>query len=136
MSENTKTTPAQENPAEGTTPLEGGNKTFSQDDVNRIVQERLAKEKAKSETTLAEKERELAAREFKLTAKEKLETQGLPVSLVEALNTSTPEAFDAALVAISQLLNDKKEQAKIPRIVAPCNGVARDPLRDAMGLKR
>ena len=53
-----------------------GEKTFTQEDVNRIVGERLAKEKAKNsgEADLAKREQELAQRELHMTAKELLST--------------------------------------------------------------
>ena len=41
-------------------------KTFTQDDVNRIVSERLAKEKVRNDTSLAEREQALAQREAEL----------------------------------------------------------------------
>ena len=53
-----------ENKTTNTNPESGaGAKTFSQDDVNRIVGERLAAEKRKGEAALAEREQQLAQRE-------------------------------------------------------------------------
>ena len=50
-----------ENKTTNTNPESGaGAKTFSQDDVNRIVGERLAAEKRKGEVALAEREQQLA----------------------------------------------------------------------------
>ena len=74
-----------------------GNKTFSQDDVNRIVQERLGKEKTKTEAELAKREQELTQREFLLSAKNTLAEKGLPAELLDALNMSSPEAFEKSL---------------------------------------
>ena len=81
-----------ENKTTNTSPESGaGAKTFSQDDVNRIVGERLAAEKRKGEVALAEREQQLAQRELLLTAKEKLSESGLPVELMDALNVSQSE---------------------------------------------
>ena len=65
------------------TPAEG--KTFTQEDVNRIIGERLAKEKEKGNSSLEQREKELAMREkFRMTARELLESQRLPLKLVDA----------------------------------------------------
>ncbi len=74
-----------------------GERTFSQDDVNRIVCERLAKERAKSESLLAEREKALEKREFILNATQQLRDTGLPETLLHSLNTNTPQDFDAAV---------------------------------------
>lgn len=89
-----------------------GAKTFSQEDVNRIVGERLAKERAKGEAALAEKEQQLAQRELLLTAKEKLTENGLPVELVDALNVSSPEALEKALSTVKTVLDKYKSEAR------------------------
>ena len=94
--------------AEGTqTGTEG--KTFTQDDVNRIVQERLAKERGKGNEELEKRVAELDLRERKLNAVEALRKNGLPDYLVEALNISTDEAFKASMDAIVKL----KEETKV-----------------------
>lgn len=89
-----------------------GEKTFSQEDVNRIVGERLAKERAKGEAALAEREQQLAQRELLLTAKEKLTENGLPVELVDALNASSPEALEKALSIVKTVMDKHKAEAR------------------------
>ena len=89
-----------------------GEKTFSQDDVNRIVGERLAKEKAKGEAVLAEREQQLAQRELLLTAKEKINEMGLPAELVDALNVSSPEALEKALSIVKTVMDKHKSEAR------------------------
>ena len=89
-----------------------GEKTFSQDDVNHIVGERLAKERAKGEAALAEKEQQLAQRELLLTAKEKINEMGLPAELVDALNMSSPEALEKALSTVKTVLDKYKSEAR------------------------
>ena len=104
-----------ENKATNTNPESGaGEKTFSQDDVNRIVGERLAAEKRKGEAALAEREQQLAQRELLLTAKEKLTESGLPVELLDALNVSSPEAMDKAITTLKGVIDKIKAEAPKP----------------------
>lgn len=91
-----------------------GEKTFSQDDVNRIVGERLAAEKRKGEAALAEREQQLAQRELLLTAKEKLTESALPVELLDALNVSSPEAMDKAITTLKGVIDKIKAEAPKP----------------------
>ena len=80
-------------------------KTFTQEDVNRIVQERLAKEKSKgnSNEELDKRAAELDLRERKLNAVTKLREKGLPDYLVDALNMNTDDDFDKAIEAILKM---------------------------------
>lgn len=75
--------------AQNTNPNENGGKTFTQEQVNAIIGERLAKEKSKADAALAEKEQQLAQRELTLTAKERLNEMDLPIELLDALNISS-----------------------------------------------
>lgn len=119
-----------------------GAKTFSQDDVNRIVGERLAKEKAKGEAALAEREQQLAQRELLLTAKEKLTENGLPVELVDALNVSSPEALEKALSIVKTVMDKHKAEArpikisgaKLAENLSHAKNTGDSSLRKAMGL--
>lgn len=104
-----------ENKTTNTNPESGaGAKTFSQDDVNRIVGERLAAEKRKGEVALAEREQQLAQRELLLTAKEKLSESGLPVELMDALNVSSPEAMEKAITTVKAVIDKIKAEAPKP----------------------
>lgn len=119
-----------------------GEKTFSQEDVNRIVGERLAKEKAKGEAVLAEREQQLAQRELLLTAKEKLTENGLPVELVDALNVSSPEALEKALSIVKTVMDKHKAEARPIKISGAkpaeslyhAKNTGDSSLRKAMGL--
>ena len=114
-----------------------GAKTFSQDDVNRIVGERLAKEKAKGEAALAEREQQL-------TAKEKLTENGLPVELVDALNVSSPEALEKALSIVKTVIDKHKAEARPIKIsgakpaesLSHAKNTGDSSLRKAMGLPK
>ena len=80
-------------------------KTFTQEQVNAIVSERLARERAKLESNIVSREQQLQHREFLLEAKETLQAKGLPASLLDALNTSSKEAFEKSLSLIDEHKN-------------------------------
>ena len=126
-----------------------GEKTFTQDDVNRIVQERLAKDREKASKELGEREQELAQREFRLNSRQKLIGKGYPETLLDALNCSSEEAFDKALGIIDGLIEErlasKKDDEKQAQLEAqrakPFTGPLKpfrtaniDPIRKAMNL--
>lgn len=87
-------------------------RTFTQEDVNRIVQERLAKEKSRSTGNTGEELDKRAAdldlRERKLMAREKLQENGLPDYLVDALNMNTDEDFQKSMEAILKMKGEAK----------------------------
>lgn len=120
-------------------------KTFTQEDVNRIVQERLAKEKAKNsgEADLAKREQELAQRELHMTAKEMLTEKGLPAQLFDALNCSDEDTMKKSIATLETVFNEykaniSKEHSK-PSGATPVGGVFRNSedmeLRRVMGLR-
>ena len=124
-------------------PEGAGETTFTQDQVNKIVSDRLAREKAKSEAALAEREQQLARRELLLTAKEKLTESGLPVELLDALNVSSPEAMEKAITTLKGMIDKIKAEAPKPFTIhgAKPAEAGRSPqmggdsqLRKAMGL--
>ena len=81
------------------TPGAKGGRTFTQDDVNRIVSERLAHEREKLQASAKDTEREkaLAAREARLDCREYLDTQGYPTALLDVLDSSDTDKFKAAV---------------------------------------
>ncbi len=84
-----------------------GEKTFTQDDVNRIVQDRLAKDRAKSSEEITKREQELLQREFRLNSRQKLIDRGYPESIMEALNCNSEKEFDKALDIIDSLIKER-----------------------------
>ena len=92
---------------------ETGEKTFTQEDVNRIIQERLAKEKAKNngDADFAKREQELVQRELHMTAKEMLSEKGLPVQLFDALNCTDKETLEKSISTIETVFNEYKANA-------------------------
>ena len=127
-----------------------GEKTFTQEDVNRIVQDRLAKEKAKNsgDADFAKREQELAQRELHMSAREKLAEKGLPGRLADVLNCADQETMEKNIGILEEIIDDVK--ANIPRgtfrgyqpgVSAPLSALrqqmeARDDasIRSAMGL--
>lgn len=129
-----------------------GERTFTQEDVNRIVGERLAKEKARGdaasaerEQQLAEREKQLANREALIELKDKLKEMGLPAELLPVLNVQDNGALDKALEALKTYCDERsKDNAEYKvweplalRKGEPINNVSPDQkLREAMRLPR
>ena len=80
-----------------------GEKTFTQEQLNAIVGERLAKERAKSEAALAEREKTLRQRELAIIAREKLEEAGLNKALCDVLRYDDEESLDKAIVQLKSI---------------------------------
>ncbi|MDL2327575.1 hypothetical protein LJC64_02815 [Ruminococcaceae bacterium OttesenSCG-928-A11] len=127
-------------PEAGSTPQEA--RTFTQEEVNRIVQERLAKERAKStpqedplaerERAIAEREKELEHREFLKEAESKLVERRIPVSTLAVLDTSSPEAFNKALEVMETAMMEYRNNNPLAPPYAEGTGTARmhEPLGD------
>lgn len=116
-------------------------RTFTQEDVNRIVQERLAKEKSKGNEDLERRARELDARERRMNAIDALRKNELPDYLVDALNMNTDEDFQKSMEAIKRLkgqTNNTEESGIIVGTGNPIGVVGKGggaDLRGAFGLK-
>lgn len=134
--------------AEGTqTGTEGvqNERTFTQDDVNRIVQERLAKEKGKGSDEIEKRMAELDKRERRMNAVDELRKNGLPDYLVDALNMDTDDAFQKSMEAIIKMKGENSESKEPqpgtvigygnPIGVVTKNGNAADDVRRAFGLR-
>lgn len=133
MSEENKTT---NNDQQMTTPTseENGGRMFTQEDVNRIVGERLAR--AKKDAGLADQEQALGAREARLDCREYLVAHNHPAELLDILDSSDVEAFKANVEKIQKLFGSvPTPQARSVTFdwTAPLagNGVTRDPIADA-----
>ena len=113
--ENLNTNTTAEGAQQGTTQSEeNGGKTFTQEDVNRIVSERLAKEKAKNNTDFIKREQDLQQRELAMRAKELLAEKELPKDLADILRYSDEESLKMAVDRIQKL---KSEELKGFRIL-------------------
>ena len=100
-----------------------GEKMFSQADVNRIVSERLAREKAKAEpAAIDERETALKAREARLDCRDYLEelskggkAASSVLGLLDILDTTDSEKFKKTVTALLELgaFNPQLEPLKI-----------------------
>ena len=120
-------------------------KTFTQEDVNRIVSERLAKEKAKYETAsktsfqdkeaeLSKREKDVALREMRATAKEILMNKKLPMELLDVVNFNSEEDMNKSI----EILNKTYSPRGAVCHYTPEGGETpySDPIRAAMGLNK
>ena len=105
---------------------QGGERLFTQDDVNRIVSERLARERQKTEPAAVDvREAELKARESRLDCRDYLEdlvkggkaASGV-AGLIDVLDTSDKEKFQKTVNALLELgaFNSQLEPLKIPPV--------------------
>lgn len=90
-------------------PEGNGGKTFTQEDVNRIVGERLAKDRAKNDADLIKREQELKQRELAMTAREILSAKGLPKDLAEILRYSDEESLNKSVDRIKELIEKETD---------------------------
>lgn len=113
-------------------------RTFTQEDVNRIIQERLERERNRSGQSLEEKEKELARRESRIACAERLAEKQYPRELLELLDTSDADRF---MESVERLAVLGLGQAGTPRAVAVTPGIEKEAyedksLREAFGLKK
>ena len=120
MSENTNTNTQQQTTP---TPEADGGKLFTQQQVNEIVRERLARERAKAEpTAIDERETALKAREARLDCRDYLEelskggkAASSVLGLLDILDTTDSEKFKQTVSALLELgaFNPQLEPLKI-----------------------
>lgn len=126
-------------------------RTFTQVDVNRIVQERLVKERERlskvfqderQNSELDERERAITIRELKADVLEKLDAAGLPRSLSGLINYENAEACENSLREVSTIFRGSlHEVLKVKaRQETPVEGVSGytkpDALRSAFGIDK
>lgn len=77
---------------------QGSERTFTQEEVNRIVADRLARERAKAEPSPAdEREQALKAREARLDCREYLDSKNYPAEFLDVLDSSDTAKFKTAV---------------------------------------
>lgn len=118
----------------------GTERTFTQEDVNRIVQDRLAKEKSKGNEELERRTAELDRREKRIQAGEILQQKGLPGELIDLVNLDSDDSFEKTLKLLEKTYKSHSaEQRKGPSGVTPATGTSpgsgTDSIRRAMGLQ-
>ena len=72
-------------------------KTFTQEDVNRIVSERLARAKNAANGSGSDREQELDRRERQLDARERLADAGIPKDLLPLVDCSSKEKMESSI---------------------------------------
>lgn len=92
-----------------------GEKTFTQDEVNRIVEKRLNRERSRlngllkeddpREAALADRERAVAIKELQADAREALAAKGIPAEALELLNYTDKESCDKSMEAVKNLMD-------------------------------
>lgn len=112
-------------------------KTFTQEDVNRIVQERLTRERSRAGQSLEDREIELARRENRLTCAERLAEKCYSKDLLDILDTSDADKFMENVEKLAAM-GLRSERRPMPRVVSSTPGLLIDPgdedLREAFGL--
>ena len=86
-------------------------KTFTQAEVNHIISERLAKDRAKGSADLEKREMELRSRELAMNARELLAEKGLPKELADILKFSDNDTMNKSIESIEKIFNDNKSEA-------------------------
>lgn len=117
-------------------------KTFTQEDVNRIVQDRLAKEKQKGQEDITAKQKELAAKELRLDSIALLREKELPDELADIIGASNIKEFGEKADKLKSLMNSTKaadeEELHVVKRGALIGSVGKagyiDPVRKAFGL--
>lgn len=100
-----------------------GGKMFTQDEVNRIVSDRLAKERAKAEPKEDEREQALKAREARLDCREYIAGKKYPAALLDILDTGNAESFKAMADELVKAFPEM-QQSKLPPPYAPGTGTS------------
>lgn len=91
----------------------GQGRTFTQEEVNRIVSDRLAREREKmNQPKEDERETALKIREARLDCREYLDSKKYPAALLEVLDTSDADKFKAAVDNLVERLPSVLYQVK------------------------
>ena len=126
-------------------------RTFTEEEVNAIVQRRLNREREKltkafeegtRESDLDERERKILKRELRADTLEKLAENGMPAGLADLVNYDSAEECEKSLATVSAVFNQAVNEAvrgkarqSTPRDGGGYTGRP-DPLAGAFGLKR
>ena len=110
-----------------------GEKLFTQADLDRIIGERLARERAKAEPSSEDaREADLKAREARLSCREYIAGEGYPADLLELFDTTDAEKFKAAVEKLDGMVGLPSNHRKpAPRFATGAgsgggNGAPRD----------
>ena len=101
-------------------------KKFTNEDVDRIVQKRLASERRKyekllnqeeQETDFDEREKNILRREMRLNAYEKLQADGLPKELAEHLDYTDNETQEKSYDSLKDVFLKASYKGKTPKVL-------------------
>ena len=113
-------------------------RTFTQEEVNGIIKERLSKERDKvkreQDALFAEREKKIADRELRMAAVEKLQEKGLSTTLADAINCSSDESIEKSIEILMQAYKNPVEGKAVSYVPAYGGESLPDPIRAAMGL--
>lgn len=130
MADEVNTAGTQQQNADPAATGETAAKSFTQEQVNQIVQDRLAREKAKGTAELEQKQHDLEAREARLTAKELLSQNHLPAELVDVLDCSDPNKLEDKISQLQTFIQkhdaDMRKNTKFVGF-APAHGSGKIP---------
>lgn len=102
-----------------------GGRTFTQDEVNRIVSDRLAREREKLPKD-DEREKALKAREARLDCRDYLDSKKYPAAILDVLDCSDVEKFktaaDAMVGKFPTIVGIDGMGGKYPQFMSPDNG--------------
>lgn len=117
---NEKNTANTEQQTTQTPEASGGEKLFTQADLDRIIGERLQRERDKAQPSAADqRESDLRARESKLDCREFVTEKGYPAALLDVLDTSDFEKFQAAVCKLDEIVGLPSKDRKLPFFTAP-----------------
>lgn len=138
MSEENKNIDNQPNNAAPAGNGDQAGKMFTQDEVNKIVSDRLARDREKRSAQQQEDTKELAlkARESRLDCREYLSEKKYPAELLEVLDTSDVEKFKAVADKLQDIFGMNRPRfVDPPKFTAPnrggCGTMTHDLIRDA-----
>ena len=139
MTQNPGTVPEEQN-AGDQQDQQNNERTFSQEEVNEIVQKRLAKERErlskvfqeeKQLSELEEREQNILKRELKADAIEALSKRGFPARLADLLDYSSEENLESSLNEVTEIFSAALGERLKPfaRQKTPLEGIAGNSLR-------
>lgn len=122
-------------PAANTQPEDNGTangkeKTFTQDEVNRIVSERLSRERERADhaqsSQAEEREKSILSRENALECREFISESKLPKELLELFDTSDAKTFKASVNSLLDKFPEIRSHDKPP--LAWAQGTGSSPI--------
>ena len=96
---------------------QGNTRLFTQDEVNEIVQHRLARAKGDAGAASSAREQELNRRELQLDARERLADAGISKDYLPLVNCSSKEEMENSIKLIATLTGQQEKKNSGYRVV-------------------